>query len=86
MTRLLYKPLSLAFGLAGSMVAGALFHRMWRLATGDEQTPEATDEARGWAEILIAAALYGATLALVKAAIKRGSAKGVAKLTGEWPD
>src|SRR5439155_468684 len=47
---------------------------------------DAVDEVRSWTEILIAAALQGAIFAIVKAAVDRGSAKGVRQLTGSWPD
>ena len=40
----------------------------------------------GWGEILAAAALQGATFAVVKAAVDRGGATGVRKATGQWPD
>jgi hypothetical protein len=50
-----------------------------------EAHPSATDEERGWGEILAAAALQGAIFALVKAAVDRAGATGVKKVTGEWP-
>jgi hypothetical protein len=43
------------------------------------------DEHRGWGEILTAAALQGAVFAAVRAAVDRGSAQGVRRLTGHWP-
>ena len=85
MKKLLYKPLSLAFGVAGGLLAGALFTQVWKLATGDD-APAATDRNRSWAEVLTAAAIQGAIFALVQAAIDRGGAEGVRRLTGEWPD
>ncbi len=39
-----------------------------------------------WGEVLTAAALQGAIFAVVKAAVDRGGAAGVRRLTGEWPD
>ncbi|MFD0823500.1 DUF4235 domain-containing protein, partial [Micromonospora zhanjiangensis] len=45
-----------------------------------------TDEDRGWGEILAAAALQGAIFAVVRAAVDRGGAVGVRRLTGRWPD
>ena len=41
--------------------------------------------ALGRPEVLAAAALQGAIFAVVKAAVDRGGAVGVQKLTGEWP-
>jgi len=83
--KLLYKPLSLAFGVAGGIVAGAVFKQVWKVATGDDDAPDATDQDKGWGEVLTAAAVQGAIFALVKAAIDRGGAEGVRKLTGTWP-
>jgi hypothetical protein len=85
MGKLLYKPLGLLFGVAGGLVAGVLFKQVWRIVAGDEEMPEATDEKRRWDEVLFAAALHGAVYALVKAAVARGGARGVRKLTGSWP-
>jgi hypothetical protein len=84
-TKLLYKPLSLAFGVAGGIAAGAVFKQLWKLATGDDDAPDATDADKGWGEVLTAAAVQGAIFALVKAAVDRGGAQGVRKLTGTWP-
>ena len=85
MTKLLYKPLSLAFGAAGGLLAGALFKQVWKLIAGEEEAPEPTDEDRTWTEVLVAAAIQGAIIALVKAAVDRGGAAGVRRLTGTWP-
>ena len=81
-----YKPVGLLLGIGAGAVAGFLFKEVWKLTSGDDDAPNATDEDRGWTEILIAAALQGAIFAVVKAAVDRGGATGVRKLTGEWPD
>jgi hypothetical protein len=82
---LLYKPLGLGFGLAGGLLAGAIFKQVWKAVTGDSDAPDATDEDRGWGEVLAAAAVQGVIFALVRAAVERAGAQGVAKLTGRWP-
>jgi hypothetical protein len=84
--KLAYKPVGLLLGIGAGAVAGIVTKKIWQLASGDDDTPNATDEERGWGEILIAAALQGAIFALVKAAVDRGGASGVRKLTGQWPD
>jgi hypothetical protein len=86
MKKLLYKPLSLAFGVAGGVLAGIVFKQVWKLVAGEDDAPQATSEDYGWGEVLTAAALQGAIFAVVKAAVDRGGAQGVRKLTGEWPD
>jgi hypothetical protein len=85
MTKVLYKLLGLVAGLLGGAVAGVIFKRVWKLAAREDQAPKATDEQRGWTEILLAAALQGAIFALVRAAIDRGLAEGARKITGDWP-
>ena len=85
MFKLLYRPLGLLFGVLGGIAASALFARTWKLATGEDEAPGATDEDRGWREVLVAATVQGALFGLVKAAIDRGGATGFRKLTGAWP-
>jgi hypothetical protein len=86
MKKLLYKPLSLAFGVAGGILAGMVFKQVWKAVAGEDEAPEATSQDYGWGEVLAAAALQGAIFAVVKAAVDRGGAAGVRRLTGQWPD
>ncbi|PZG23072.1 hypothetical protein C1I95_04190 [Micromonospora craterilacus] len=81
-----YKPVGVVMGIAAGAVAGAIFRQVWKVAAGDGEAPSATDENRRWAEILAAAALHGAIFAVVRAAVDRGGALGVRRLTGRWPD
>jgi len=81
-----FKPINIALGLGAGALAGMVFKQVWKLASGDDDTPDAGDEDRGWAEILAAAALQGAIFAVVKAAVHRGGAIGTKRLTGTWPD
>ena len=85
MIKVLYKPLSIVVSVLGGILAGAIFKRVWKIAAGEDEAPKATDARRGWREILTAAALHGAIFALVKAAVDRGAAEGMQKLTGVWP-
>jgi hypothetical protein len=81
-----YRPVGILLGVAAGAVAGIIFKQVWRIASGDDDAPNATDEDRGWGEILAAAALQGAIFAVVKALVDRGGATSVRKLTGPWPD
>ncbi|MEU7643809.1 DUF4235 domain-containing protein [Streptomyces huasconensis] len=83
---MLYKPLGMAFGMLGGMAASALFNRTWKMVAGEDDAPDAHDEDRAWREILAAAALQGAIFAVVKAAVQRGGAVSVRRVTGQWPD
>ncbi|MEV6367469.1 DUF4235 domain-containing protein [Micromonospora musae] len=84
--RVAYKPVGVLLGIAAGTVAGAVFRQVWKLTAGDGEAPDATDEDRGWVEILAAAALQGAIFAVVRAAVDRGGAVGVRRLTGRWPE
>lgn len=85
MIKLLYKPASMMASLAGGMLASAIFKKVWKLTAGEDEAPEATDAAKGWPEILIAAALQGAIFAVVRALVERLTAAGTRSLTGTWP-
>ncbi|MFC7545300.1 DUF4235 domain-containing protein [Plantactinospora sp. GCM10030261] len=80
-----YRPVGLLLGMAAGAVAGALFKQAWKMAAGEDDAPDPTDEHRGWGEILAAAALQGAIFSVVRAAVDRGGAVGVRRFTGNWP-
>ncbi|MFE5719408.1 DUF4235 domain-containing protein [Streptomyces erythrochromogenes] len=81
-----YKPVGTALGALGGVLAGMAFKQVWKRLGHEGDAPNATDEDRSWREILIAATLQGAVFAVVKAAIDRGGAVAVRRLTGTWPD
>jgi hypothetical protein len=85
-SKIAYKPVGLLLGAAAGALAGFAFKEVWKAVSGDDDAPDATDEERGWGEVLAAAALQGLIFAVVKAAVDRGGATGVRKLTGQWPD
>ncbi|TWP51668.1 DUF4235 domain-containing protein [Lentzea tibetensis] len=85
MTKLLYRPLGLLFGVLGGLAASAVFGQVWKFISGEKEAPSATMRNGTWTEVLLAATLQGAIFGLVKAVIDRGGATGFDKLTGEWP-
>jgi len=85
MNKLMYKALGLLVSLLASLLAGVIFKRVWKLTPGSDEVPEATDERRGWGEILVAAAVQGVIFALIKAVFERATAEGVRHVTGDWP-
>jgi hypothetical protein len=85
MIKLLYKPTGMLVSVLGGGLAGMIFKRIWRIAAGEDNTPQATDARVGWREVLLAAGLQGAIFAVIKAAADRSAAAGVHKLTGVWP-
>lgn len=85
MKSMLYRPVGALLGVGAGLLAGALFNRVWQAVADGTDAPDATDEERGWGEILAAAALQGAIFAVVRAAVDRAGASGVRRLTGRWP-
>ena len=85
MHKLIFRIASLLAGMVGGLLASAIFKKAWQLTARQDEAPKATDAARGWNEILIAAALQGAIFATVKAAVDRAAAHGTHSLTGTWP-
>jgi len=83
--KIAYKPVVLLLGVGAGLVSGLIFKQIWKVAGHDGVAPDATDEDRGWPEILTAAALQGAVFAVVKASVDRAGATGVRKATGQWP-
>jgi hypothetical protein len=83
--RLLYKPFGLVVGILGGIAARAIFQRVWVAAGHEEKAPKATDERKGWGEVVLAAAAQGAVFGGVKALADRAGATGFAWLTGAWP-
>jgi hypothetical protein len=83
--RLVYKPFGLIISVLGGIVAGMIFKRVWGAVGHEGEAPAATDEAKGWGEVLVAAAAEGAVFGGVKALVDRAGATGFAHLTGAWP-
>lgn len=80
----LYRPFGMLASVLGGVLAGALFKKIWKAVTDEEEAPAAKQGQHGWKEILPAAALQGAVFGFVKAAVDRGGLKGFEKLTGVW--
>lgn len=83
--KLMYRPVGTVLGIAAGALAGAVFKQVWKVASGQDDAPDAMDEHRGWGEILAAAAIQGAIFGLVRAAVDRSGAVGVRRVTGRWP-
>ena len=85
MIKIVYKVLSLVFGIAGGILATRLFRQAWKLAGGKDEAPKPDDATRGWREVLAAAAIQGAIASVIRAAVSRSAAVGTRRLTGTWP-
>jgi hypothetical protein len=69
------KATSLGISLLSAALATAMFRRLWKLSSGEDDAPDAEDLDRGWTEVLVAAGVQGALFGLVKAAVHRASAR-----------
>jgi hypothetical protein len=85
LTKVVYRPVGMALGTAGGLLAGAVFKRTWMLLGHDDDAPDPLDEDRRMREILLAAALQGAIFAVVRASVDRAGANATRRLTGSWP-
>ena len=85
MSKLLYKPVGMLVGILGGMIARAVFKQIWKVSTGEDEAPKATDGRRSWREVLLAAALQGAIFAVVQATLDRATAQGTGRLTDDGP-
>lgn len=84
-SKAMYKPLSLAAGVLGGIVAGAVFQQVWKRIGHEDEAPDPRDLTRSSKEVLISAALQGAVFAVVKAAVDRVGAQGYRALAHENP-
>lgn len=85
MIKIVYKVLSLVFGIAGGILATRLFRQAWKLGGGKDEAPKPDDATRGWREVLAAAAIQGAIASVIRAAVSRSAAVSTRRLTGTWP-
>lgn len=85
MIKLLYKPVAIALGIGAGALAGKVVTTIWTKVDDQDRPPEPDLKETSWGLVLAGAALQGMVYAVVKAAVKRGGAQGVEKVTGTWP-
>jgi len=85
MVKLLYKPLAIALGMLAGSLAGKVVAQVWKRVDDEDIPPKPDQKDTTWLLVLTGAALQGAVYAVTKAAVKRGGATGVEKVTGTWP-
>ena len=77
-----YELVSLASGVLGGALAGAVFTRLWRAVSGAEDVPDPTELDRNIRDVLVVGMLQGAVFGLVKAILSRVTAQGYRQVTG----
>ncbi|CAN3130491.1 DUF4235 domain-containing protein [Mycobacterium sp. smrl_JER01] len=84
--RSLYTPLSVAAGVGGGLLAGSIFGQVWkRIGDNDPEPPDPKDLSHSTATVMVAAAIQGLIMGLVRASIQRASAHGYHAVTHEAP-
>lgn len=83
--KLAYRPIGLVGGILAGTISRAIFRTVWKEVARKDDAPSALQSEYSTKEVLLAAAIQGATFAVTKAAIDRAGAQGFTKLTGSWP-
>ncbi|MDV3134070.1 DUF4235 domain-containing protein [Mycobacterium sp. 29Ha] len=78
-----YKPLSIVSSVMGGLIAGKIFTEIWQRLNPDDEEPDPKDLSRSLREVMIAAAVQGLIVGVVRAGLARGQAKGFAAITDE---
>ncbi|BBY45895.1 membrane protein [Mycolicibacterium celeriflavum] len=81
----MYKPMSVASSVVGGLIAGKIFTEIWQRINPDDEEPDPKDLSRSTREVMIAAAVQGLIVGVVRAVMARGQAKGFQALTNEDP-
>ncbi|HEX6449460.1 MAG TPA: DUF4235 domain-containing protein [Trebonia sp.] len=84
MIKIFHKAVTILASVLIGKATRALFTKAWQATAHEDEVPKPTDAQRKWGEVLLAAALEGMVIALVRAAIDRAAAEGLHKLTGTW--
>lgn len=83
--RLLYKPFGIAAGIIGARAGKQAFTTIWsRVSETPKPSPGEPDA--GFAQVVVSAAIEGATLAAVGAAVNLLAARAFHHFIGAWPD
>jgi hypothetical protein len=82
-SRAVYQGLSIGVSVAGGLVAGALFSQIWKRIGDDEEAPDPKDLSHSTREVLVAGALQGLIIGLVRSSMNRAAAKGYHAATHE---
>ena len=83
--KIAYRPIGLIGSLVASSIAASVFQLIWKKVAHEDDAPTAMQSEYRLREVLIASAVRGAIVAVVKALVSRGGARGFTKLTGAWP-
>jgi hypothetical protein len=74
----------MAFSVVGGLLAGKVFTEVWqRFSRSNQEPPEPEDLSRSTREAMIAAAIQGLIVGVIRAGLARAQAKSFQALTDE---
>ncbi len=82
------KAIFLPIGVGGGILAGAISKRLFGVAWGiidKEEPPKAQHRDVRLGKLIVALAIDGAVVRLVKGLVDHGARQGFQRLTGSWP-
>jgi Protein of unknown function (DUF4235) len=86
LSRQLYTPMSVAMGVGGGLLAGAIFGQIWkRVGENDAEPPDPKDLTQSTKTVMIAAAIQGLIVGIVRASLQRAGAHGYQAVAHEPP-
>jgi TRAP-type C4-dicarboxylate transport system permease small subunit len=84
MIKILHNAVRMMVSIIIAKLTASLFKKAWRATAHEDEVPKPTDARVGWGEVLLAAALQGMLIAVVRAVVDRAAAENTYKLTGVW--
>ena len=82
--KILFIPFSVVGGYVAGFLSKKVFEKAWGLID-DAEPPEPEHRTAPWGKLLIAMALRGVVLQVVRGVVERASRQGFYSLTGSWP-
>ena len=80
----MFLPISLVVGFVAGLTSKKAFALIWR-AIDDQEPPRAKNRVDDHRKLIVALALEGAIVGLVRGGFDHASRHGFARLTGAWP-
>lgn len=84
MTKLLFAPFSIAFGLTAGLASKKIFEKMWGLVD-DTEPPDPEHREVQWPKLIAALALEGAVFRIAKGLGDHMARTAYARWVGKWP-
>lgn len=84
MLKVLFAPVSIVGFVVGAMLGKRAFSAVWG-AIDEEDPPKPTDRRVSWSKLLLASAVQGAVVRVVRSTVDQSAGRAFYRLTGSWP-